>query len=157
MGGANVMREIGTHEGVFVGLFDIAKGAGAILIAQALNVSELWIFGTGFGALVGHNFPVFAGFRGGRGGAGPGGGAHRPRDHGPDQRVALGADGAGRYRAGARRGAGSMRQERKSLREPVSPSRRARLVALMTRTSTLTAARPGPIPITTMLPGASTW
>jgi glycerol-3-phosphate acyltransferase PlsY len=69
MGGANVMREIGTREGVFVGLFDIAKGAGAILIAQALNVSELWIFGTGFTALVGHNFPVFAGFRGGRGSA----------------------------------------------------------------------------------------
>jgi glycerol-3-phosphate acyltransferase PlsY len=69
MGGANVMREIGTHEGVFVGLFDIAKGAGAILIAQALNTSELWVFGTGFAALVGHNFPVFAGFRGGRGSA----------------------------------------------------------------------------------------
>jgi len=69
MGGANVMREIGTHEGVLVGLFDIAKGAGAILIAQALNVSELWIFGTGFAALLGHNFPVFARFRGGRGSA----------------------------------------------------------------------------------------
>ncbi len=69
MGGANVMREIGTHEGVFVGLFDIAKGAGAILIGQALNVSELWIFGTGFAAVVGHNFSVFAGFRGGRGSA----------------------------------------------------------------------------------------
>jgi glycerol-3-phosphate acyltransferase PlsY len=69
MGGANVMREIGTHEGVFVGLFDIAKGAVAILIAQALNVSELWVFGAGFAVLVGHNFPVFAGFRGGRGSA----------------------------------------------------------------------------------------
>jgi len=69
MGGANVMREIGTHEGVFVGLIDVAKGAVAILIAQALNVSELWIFGTGFAALVGHNFPVFAGFKGGRGSA----------------------------------------------------------------------------------------
>ena len=69
MGGANVMREIGAREGVFVGLIDIAKGAGAILIAQALNVSELWVFGTGFTALVGHSFPVFAGFRGGRGSA----------------------------------------------------------------------------------------
>jgi len=69
MGGANVMREIGTHEGVFVGLFDIAKGAGAVLIAQWLNVPELWLFGTGFAAVVGHNFPVFAGFRGGRGSA----------------------------------------------------------------------------------------
>jgi len=69
MGGANVMREIGTHEGVFVGLIDIAKGAGAILIAQALDIPELWFFGTGFAALVGHNFPVFARFRGGRGSA----------------------------------------------------------------------------------------
>jgi glycerol-3-phosphate acyltransferase PlsY len=69
MGGANVMREIGTREGIFVGLFDIAKGAAAVLIAQSLNVSELWIFGAGFAALVGHNFPVFTGFRGGRGSA----------------------------------------------------------------------------------------
>jgi glycerol-3-phosphate acyltransferase PlsY len=69
MGGANVIREIGTREGVFVGLFDIAKGAGAILVAQALNVPDLWIFGAGFAAVVGHNFPVFAGFRGGRGSA----------------------------------------------------------------------------------------
>jgi glycerol-3-phosphate acyltransferase PlsY len=69
MGAANVIRQIGAHEGVFVGLIDIAKGAGAILIAQALNVSELWVFGTGFAALVGHNFPVFAGFKGGRGSA----------------------------------------------------------------------------------------
>jgi glycerol-3-phosphate acyltransferase PlsY len=69
MGGANVMREIGTHEGVFVGLFDVAKGAGTILIGQALNLPELWVFGAGFAAVVGHNFPVFAGFRGGRGSA----------------------------------------------------------------------------------------
>jgi glycerol-3-phosphate acyltransferase PlsY len=69
MGAANVMREIGTREGIFVGLIDIAKGAGTILIAQTLNISELWVFGAGFAALVGHNFPVFAGFRGGKGSA----------------------------------------------------------------------------------------
>ncbi|MDH4068738.1 MAG: glycerol-3-phosphate acyltransferase, partial [Dehalococcoidia bacterium] len=28
-----------------------------------------WIFGAGFAAVVGHSFPVFAGFRGGRGSA----------------------------------------------------------------------------------------
>ena len=69
MGAANVIRQIGAHEGVFVGLIDIAKGAVAILIAQALDIPEPWVFGTGFAALVGHNFPVFAGFRGGRGSA----------------------------------------------------------------------------------------
>ena len=69
MGAANVIRQIGTHEGVVVGLIDIAKGAIAILIAHALNVSQLWVFGTGFAVLIGHNLPVFAGFRGGRGSA----------------------------------------------------------------------------------------
>lgn len=69
MGAANVMRQIGTHQGIFVAIIDVAKGAGAILIAQALNVSELWVFGAGFAALVGHNFPVFARFKGGRGSA----------------------------------------------------------------------------------------
>jgi glycerol-3-phosphate acyltransferase PlsY len=69
MGAANVMRQIGAHEGVLVGIVDLAKGAGAILIARALNLSQPWVFGVGFAALVGHNFPVFAGFRGGRGSA----------------------------------------------------------------------------------------
>jgi glycerol-3-phosphate acyltransferase PlsY len=69
MGAANVMREIGTREGIFVALIDILKGAGAILIAQTSNIPDLWVFGAGFAALVGHNFPVFAGFRGGRGSA----------------------------------------------------------------------------------------
>jgi glycerol-3-phosphate acyltransferase PlsY len=69
MGAGNVMRQIGAHEGVLVGIIDVAKGSGAVLIAQALNISELWVFGAGFAALVGHNFPVFAGFRGGRGSA----------------------------------------------------------------------------------------
>ncbi len=67
MGGANVMREIGTREGIFVCLIDVLKGMAAILIAQTLDISELWVFGAGSAALVGHNFPVFVGFRGGRG------------------------------------------------------------------------------------------
>jgi len=67
MGAANVMREIGIREGILVVVIDIAKGAGAILVAQILDTSELWVFGAGFAAVVGHNFPVFAGFRGGRG------------------------------------------------------------------------------------------
>lgn len=67
MGAANVMREIGTPEGIFVAVIDISKGAAAILIAQALTISDILVFGAGFAALVGHNFPVFVGFRGGRG------------------------------------------------------------------------------------------
>ena len=67
MGGANVTREIGAREGILVILIDVLKGMVAILVARTLNISELWVFGAGFAALLGHNFPVFAGFRGGRG------------------------------------------------------------------------------------------
>ncbi|MFP3880128.1 MAG: glycerol-3-phosphate acyltransferase [Dehalococcoidia bacterium] len=69
MGAANVVRQIGAQEGVLVGLIDIAKGAIAILIAQALSGSQPWVFAAGFLALIGHNFPVFASFKGGRGSA----------------------------------------------------------------------------------------
>jgi len=69
VGAANVVRHVGVWEGIVVGLADIAKGAATILIAQALNVSQLWLLGAGFSALLGHNFPIFAGFRGGKGSA----------------------------------------------------------------------------------------
>jgi glycerol-3-phosphate acyltransferase PlsY len=69
MGAANVIRQIGAHEGVLVGLVDIAKGAIAVLIAQALNASQPWVFAAGCLVLIGHNLPVFAGFKGGRGSA----------------------------------------------------------------------------------------
>ncbi len=69
MGAANVLRHVGLWEGIVVGFTDIAKGTAAILIAQALNVSQLWLLGAGFSALLGHNFPIFVGFRGGKGSA----------------------------------------------------------------------------------------
>ena len=69
MGAANVLRHVGVWEGIVVGLADIAKGAVAILVAQALGVSQPWLLGAGFSALLGHNFPVFVGFRGGKGSA----------------------------------------------------------------------------------------
>jgi len=69
MGAANVFRNVGVWEGIVVTLADMAKGAVAILIAQALDVSQLWLLAAGFSALIGHNFPIFTRFRGGKGSA----------------------------------------------------------------------------------------
>ena len=69
MGAANVFREIGRREGIIVWAVDVAKGAGAILIAQALQVTQPWMLGAGAAALVGHSFPIYIGFRGGKGAA----------------------------------------------------------------------------------------
>jgi len=69
MGAANTFREIGPREGAIVWAVDVAKGAVAILIAQALNVPQLWVLGAGFAALLGHIFPAYIGFKGGKGAA----------------------------------------------------------------------------------------
>ncbi len=69
MGAAVVLRQVGVWEGIVVGFVDLAKGSAAILIAKALGVFELWVLAAGFCALLGHNFPVFVGFRGGSGSA----------------------------------------------------------------------------------------
>jgi len=69
MGAGSVMREVGRWEGAVVAIVDVAKGAAAIFIAQALGVPYPWVLGAGFAAIVGHGFPVYIGFRGGQGAA----------------------------------------------------------------------------------------
>ena len=69
VGALNVMREIGTAAGLGVLLADMAKGAVAVLIAQWLGLSTIFVFIAGFAAVVGHNWPVFLKFKGGMGAA----------------------------------------------------------------------------------------
>jgi acyl phosphate:glycerol-3-phosphate acyltransferase len=66
-GAANVYRELGAKPGIVVGLVDAAKGALAVLIAQAVNLSEIWVLLAGLAVVAGHNWPFFLGFRGGKG------------------------------------------------------------------------------------------
>ena len=67
MGGANVIREVGKWAGALTLVFDMGKGALTIYIAQLLGVSLPWVLAAGFAAMLGHNYPVYIGFRGGKG------------------------------------------------------------------------------------------
>ena len=67
MGAANVFRQLGARVGITVGIIDAGKGALAILIAQAAGLPLVAVLSTGVAAVVGHNWPIFIGFRGGRG------------------------------------------------------------------------------------------
>lgn len=69
MGALNTARGVGFVPGLLVFLADVLKGAAAVLLAEWMNVSQLTTFLAGFAAVVGHTWPVFHGFRGGRGGA----------------------------------------------------------------------------------------
>ena len=66
-GAANAYRELGSKAGIIVGVIDAAKGSMVILIAQAINMSQVVVLFAGTAAVIGHNWPVFLGFRGGRG------------------------------------------------------------------------------------------
>jgi glycerol-3-phosphate acyltransferase PlsY len=70
-GATNVTRRAGRWAGILTLLLDAGKGAAAVLWAKLVleNSANLpyWIMATGFLAVVGHCFPVWLGFRGGKG------------------------------------------------------------------------------------------
>ena len=68
-GALNVYRQVGPAYGLAVLATDIGKGALAILIAGWMDLSFNWVGVAGFAAIVGHNWPVFLKFRGGKGAA----------------------------------------------------------------------------------------
>ncbi|HEU0168423.1 MAG TPA: glycerol-3-phosphate 1-O-acyltransferase PlsY [Chloroflexota bacterium] len=68
MGATNVLRSLGPKASALVLLGDIAKGAAAVAIAHVLLPDVNWAeAAAGLAAIIGHVFPVYVGFRGGRG------------------------------------------------------------------------------------------
>jgi glycerol-3-phosphate acyltransferase PlsY len=66
-GAANAYREMGWRTGILVGVIDAAKGALVILMARAFDMSPAVVMLAGLAAVIGHNWPAWLGFRGGRG------------------------------------------------------------------------------------------
>jgi len=67
MGAHNVMLEVGRGVGIAVVLLDMSKGALPVLVARWLGLPDWTAPLAGVAAVLGHNFPLFLGFRGGRG------------------------------------------------------------------------------------------
>ncbi|HEX7792916.1 MAG TPA: glycerol-3-phosphate 1-O-acyltransferase PlsY [Vicinamibacterales bacterium] len=67
LGAANVLRTSGVTAGVLVALLDVGKGAVGVLLASRLDGSTATPAVAGFAAIVGHIYPVWLRFRGGKG------------------------------------------------------------------------------------------
>jgi len=70
-GGTNVSRALGKKCGLIVGFLDIVKGALAVLLVRYLFGGDPALYAAlgGAFAVIGHNWSIFLGLRGGAGGA----------------------------------------------------------------------------------------
>jgi acyl phosphate:glycerol-3-phosphate acyltransferase len=66
-GATNVSRRVGKVAGVVTLVLDALKGAAAVLIARAVSGDDWVIAAAAIAVLVGHIFPVWLRFRGGKG------------------------------------------------------------------------------------------
>lgn len=71
-GSTNVLRVMGKKEGLVVFLGDAGKMILACLLTRVIFRSQpeslyLYLLYTGFGVILGHNFPFYMGFKGGKG------------------------------------------------------------------------------------------
>lgn len=70
-GATNVSRRAGKAAGVFTLVLDAVKGSVAVIMARVLlgpsMTAEWWIAAAAIATLIGHIFPVWLGFRGGKG------------------------------------------------------------------------------------------
>jgi acyl phosphate:glycerol-3-phosphate acyltransferase len=68
IGATNVTRRAGVKGGLLTYLFDVAKGVAAVMLMRLVaNDDYFWIGAAAVAAIVGHIFPLFLGFRGGKG------------------------------------------------------------------------------------------
>ena len=68
-GTLNTYHRLGIPGGVTVLLLDAGKGALAVLLPGLVRAPEWVVFATAPLVVIGHNWPVFLGFRGGKGAA----------------------------------------------------------------------------------------
>jgi glycerol-3-phosphate acyltransferase PlsY len=66
-GATNVQRSLGTAAGLVVLLLDFAKGFVPVVAVRMIAGDDYLAAVAGVAAIVGHDWPLFAGFRGGRG------------------------------------------------------------------------------------------
>lgn len=69
MGAYNVYRSVGWFHGLLTLFIDAMKGFIPVVVALHFNLSYFWVGVCASMALIGHNWPIFTHFKGGKGGS----------------------------------------------------------------------------------------
>jgi glycerol-3-phosphate acyltransferase PlsY len=67
IGAANVLRASGVTPGVIAAALDIGKGLASVWMATRLSADASAVAAAGFAAIIGHIYPIWLRFRGGKG------------------------------------------------------------------------------------------
>jgi len=68
IGATNVTRRAGRTAGLITYVLDVAKGVAAVMLMRLVAADDyFWIGAAAVAAIIGHIFPIFLGFRGGKG------------------------------------------------------------------------------------------
>ena len=67
IGATNVLRTLGWGPALVVAFFDVFKGGIAVLLARASGLEGWLLGGVALAAILGHNYSLFLGFKGGKG------------------------------------------------------------------------------------------
>ena len=67
VGGSNLIKATSVKVAIPVFIYDFLKGAAPVLLAPAIGLEPYAQIAVGLCAVIGHNWPVFLGFQGGRG------------------------------------------------------------------------------------------
>jgi len=67
LGAANVLRASGVKAGVLVAVLDVTKGAVSVILAERFGGNAAAPAAAGVAAIVGHIYPIWLRFRGGKG------------------------------------------------------------------------------------------
>ncbi|MBM4262634.1 MAG: glycerol-3-phosphate 1-O-acyltransferase PlsY [Deltaproteobacteria bacterium] len=67
VGATNVARVVGKRQGILTLVIDVAKGVLPVVVGRRMNLAELAIACAGIAAFLGHLYPVYLKFKGGKG------------------------------------------------------------------------------------------
>ena len=67
IGATNVGRVLGKQWAVIVTIVDMLKGGAAVMLCRSFGGADIAVAAAALGAVLGHNYPVWLNFRGGKG------------------------------------------------------------------------------------------